>query len=318
MEKQHNEVNCGDPIPYCSNCGGTELNYLAAYVNGDNYECKNCGKEFIFPTPSTPEVEQSQVEEETIDIIQNLMAYGAIHTVEGVRYVGGTHAEYIKKAQNWLYNSRKYHPTPKKAPTTEEIKSALLNTEVGSFIISFEWEAEELAKAIHSLLPSQEVKKAPMEIDEAQVAHNIATRILAEHRKHSKTQPNKEEWAKIAATKIVRSLDSLLLDQNTPQREAKERYEKGYEYLSQRGLDVLFGGQYDKALQLASGYTPDQTTPQKEESQKRSQEMMKEAYHTIDNILCSWAYGKKEIDYHAIVNEINQVIFSRDFEQKED
>jgi hypothetical protein len=48
-------------------------------------------------------------------------------------------------------------------------------------------------------------------IDWAQVSHNIATRILNEHRKHSKTQPNPEEWAKIAAAKIVKGVQELAL-----------------------------------------------------------------------------------------------------------
>lgn len=44
---------------------------------------------------------------ETILIIENLMAYGKIHTVKGVRYVEGSHEEIIEKAERWLWKVRK-------------------------------------------------------------------------------------------------------------------------------------------------------------------------------------------------------------------
>ena len=50
--------------------------------------------------------ESPYIGEETIDIIENLMAYSQIHTVEGVRYGGGTHKEYITKAQYWLNENK--------------------------------------------------------------------------------------------------------------------------------------------------------------------------------------------------------------------
>lgn len=44
---------------------------------------------------------------EAILIIENLMAYGRIHTVKGVRYVEGSHEEMLDKAENWLNRVRK-------------------------------------------------------------------------------------------------------------------------------------------------------------------------------------------------------------------
>lgn len=44
---------------------------------------------------------------EAILIIENLMAYGKIHTVKGVRYVEGSHEEIIEKAERWLWKVRK-------------------------------------------------------------------------------------------------------------------------------------------------------------------------------------------------------------------
>lgn len=43
---------------------------------------------------------------EAILIIENLMAYGRIHTVKGVKYVEGTHEEILDKAECWLNNVR--------------------------------------------------------------------------------------------------------------------------------------------------------------------------------------------------------------------
>lgn len=44
---------------------------------------------------------------EAILIIENLMAYGRIHTVKGVRYIEGSHEEVLDKAENWLNKVRK-------------------------------------------------------------------------------------------------------------------------------------------------------------------------------------------------------------------
>lgn len=44
---------------------------------------------------------------EAILIIENLMAYGRIHTVKGVRYVEGSHEEILDKAEEWLNKVRK-------------------------------------------------------------------------------------------------------------------------------------------------------------------------------------------------------------------
>jgi hypothetical protein len=34
--------------PYCTDCGSNDLNYLDQYANGEYYECKECGKQFIW------------------------------------------------------------------------------------------------------------------------------------------------------------------------------------------------------------------------------------------------------------------------------
>ena len=39
---------------------------------------------------------------EAKQIIQNLKAYGMIHTVEGVSYVDGSHKEFMDRAEIWL------------------------------------------------------------------------------------------------------------------------------------------------------------------------------------------------------------------------
>ena len=44
---------------------------------------------------------------EAILIMENLMAYGRIHTVKGVRYVEGSHEEILDKAEEWLNRVRK-------------------------------------------------------------------------------------------------------------------------------------------------------------------------------------------------------------------
>jgi activator of 2-hydroxyglutaryl-CoA dehydratase len=44
---------------------------------------------------------------EAILIIENLMAYGRIYTVKGVRYVEGSHEEILDKAEEWLNKVRK-------------------------------------------------------------------------------------------------------------------------------------------------------------------------------------------------------------------
>ena len=40
------------------------------------------------------------------EIIQHLKAYGMIHPVTGVKYPEGTHKEFIKKADEWLWRFR--------------------------------------------------------------------------------------------------------------------------------------------------------------------------------------------------------------------
>lgn len=52
-------------------------------------------------------VMNEQAKNEAIEIIENLMAYGKIHTVSGVRYPTGSHAEFIEKADAWLWKNRK-------------------------------------------------------------------------------------------------------------------------------------------------------------------------------------------------------------------
>lgn len=44
---------------------------------------------------------------EAILIMENLIAYGKIHTVKGVRYVEGSHEEILDKAEEWLNKVRK-------------------------------------------------------------------------------------------------------------------------------------------------------------------------------------------------------------------
>jgi len=43
---------------------------------------------------------------EAIGIMQNLLSYGRIHTVNGVRYPEGTHEEMLNRAEEWLYKAR--------------------------------------------------------------------------------------------------------------------------------------------------------------------------------------------------------------------
>lgn len=41
-------INLEDDTPYCSDCGNEDLKYLGQYANGEEYECKECGKKFIY------------------------------------------------------------------------------------------------------------------------------------------------------------------------------------------------------------------------------------------------------------------------------
>jgi len=43
---------------------------------------------------------------EAAEIIQHLKAYGMIHPITGVVYPQGTHEEFIKKADEWLWRFR--------------------------------------------------------------------------------------------------------------------------------------------------------------------------------------------------------------------
>jgi hypothetical protein len=35
-------------IPYCTDCGSEDLNYIDQYANGKYWECKECEKRFIY------------------------------------------------------------------------------------------------------------------------------------------------------------------------------------------------------------------------------------------------------------------------------
>lgn len=54
---------------------------------------------WLEPIDSAQKIREAKI------IIQTLMEYGQIHTVEGVRYHEGTHREIIERSQKWLYNS---------------------------------------------------------------------------------------------------------------------------------------------------------------------------------------------------------------------
>jgi hypothetical protein len=43
---------------------------------------------------------------EAAEIIQHLKAYGMIHPITGVVYPQGTHEDFIKKADEWLWRFR--------------------------------------------------------------------------------------------------------------------------------------------------------------------------------------------------------------------
>lgn len=38
--------------PYCTDCGGENPLYMDQYANGEQYKCRDCGKEFMW-TPTT-------------------------------------------------------------------------------------------------------------------------------------------------------------------------------------------------------------------------------------------------------------------------
>jgi hypothetical protein len=44
---------------------------------------------------------------EAILIMENLMAYGRIHIVKGVKYIEGTHEEMLDRTESWLNRVRK-------------------------------------------------------------------------------------------------------------------------------------------------------------------------------------------------------------------
>ena len=46
-------------------------------------------------------------EKEATTIIENLMAYGRIHTISNVVYMDGSHEEILDRAERWLNNIRK-------------------------------------------------------------------------------------------------------------------------------------------------------------------------------------------------------------------
>lgn len=68
--------------------------------NNNTFDNNGHGNDFI------ADVSGSSLSE-AILIIENLMAYGKIHTVKGVRYVEGSHEEIIEKAERWLWKVRK-------------------------------------------------------------------------------------------------------------------------------------------------------------------------------------------------------------------
>jgi len=37
-----------DDEPYCVECGGDDLAFLAQYANGDHWECKECKNKFMW------------------------------------------------------------------------------------------------------------------------------------------------------------------------------------------------------------------------------------------------------------------------------
>lgn len=52
-------------------------------------------------------MQQIEVElAEAINIIESLMSYGRIHTVQGVAYPSGSHAEMLDRAYDWLVKNR--------------------------------------------------------------------------------------------------------------------------------------------------------------------------------------------------------------------
>ena len=57
--------------------------------------------------PQKEEVKESGEMQEAIEIIQNLKAFGMIHTVTGVVYPEGSHEDFIKRADSWLEKNRK-------------------------------------------------------------------------------------------------------------------------------------------------------------------------------------------------------------------
>ena len=51
--------------------------------------------------------------QEAIKIIENLLSYGRIYTVEGVSYPAGTHDKMLNRADLWLWNNRENNHVPK-------------------------------------------------------------------------------------------------------------------------------------------------------------------------------------------------------------
>ena len=49
--------------------------------------------------------------QEAVSIIATLMQYGNIKPIRGVRYVQGTHEEFLEKAEQWLDKYRVLPPT---------------------------------------------------------------------------------------------------------------------------------------------------------------------------------------------------------------
>jgi len=45
---QRESVTAEPDDPYCTECGCDDLNYLATYANGDEWECKGCKKTFMW------------------------------------------------------------------------------------------------------------------------------------------------------------------------------------------------------------------------------------------------------------------------------
>ena len=80
------------------------VTYVELQAAVDVWLNTNVGKELLQSIqPARGEMEEAK------QIIQNLKAYGMIHTVKGVSYTAGSHEEFIERANKWL---SRLPPTP--------------------------------------------------------------------------------------------------------------------------------------------------------------------------------------------------------------